>query len=175
MKALILIVITTWLYGCESVPDQLNPFSPDALLSETEYSAQRQQALERALVVDPDSGATRFVGDTVYVIMSDFQFDPNQIRLKAGAITRIRLSNSAWVTHYFGGDEFFQNGAEVVSILGSNVPPNQNHIPVPPFTERDLYLYAKDPGEYPLNCFVPNHRNAGMKGVLIVETDEKAE
>ena len=166
MKVLFPMLIILLLVGCatESRPLYTTP-EPQA---DDRFAEQRRLAIANALTRDPASGEESFRGETVYVILSDFRFDPERIPLKAGQITRVRLSNTAWVTHYFGGDEFFRQGAEVVNLLGSNVPPSQHHIPVPPFTERDLYLFAKQPGEYPLNCFVPTHRKAGMDGVLIV-------
>ncbi len=171
MKILLLLVSAALLSGCGLAPPQQPPAVQRALHSEVEYSRLKQQAIEQALAIDPVSGQSRFVGHSEYVILSNFQFTPSLIRLKSGTITRIRLSNIAWVTHYFGGQAFFQSGAEVVNLLGAMVPSNQHHIPVSPFTERDIYLFVKDPGEYPLSCFVPNHRNAGMVGQLIVESD----
>lgn len=172
---LALLISTTMvgISGCDSVPRQINPFAQQALYSQTQYAQLKQRAIEQSLVVDAATGQLSFVGDTEYVILSDFQFSPERIQLKSGTITRIRVSNTAWVTHYFGGHKFFELGAEVVSLMDSDIPEHQRHIPVSPFTERDIYLFVKDPGEYPLNCFVPNHRKAGMEGVLIVEAVDK--
>lgn len=164
MTARIVLCVVVLLCGCEAVPS-----SVVVEVQDEGVTWQRQAALERVLIADPETGAYRFTGETHYVIMSDFQFDPNMILLQSGTVVRIRLSNSAWVTHYFGAAEFLQKGAEVVDVLGSQVPPGQHHIPVAPFTERDLYLFVKDPGEYPLSCFVPSHRKAGMYGRLVVE------
>ncbi len=169
MLTLIMMVLVAVLGGCDSVPRQEHRFAQQALHSEAQYAELKQQAIERAVAVDPITGEPTFIGATEYVILTNFEFSPDQIRLKSGSITRIRLSNSAWVTHYFGGHKFFGLGAEVVNLLESDIPEQQQHIPVSPFTERDIYLFVKDPGQYPLNCFVPNHRKAGMEGVLIVE------
>ncbi len=164
MTTRIVLCVVVLLWGCDTVPLQVG-----AEVQDEAVARQRQEALAQALSIDPDTGVYRFVGETHYVIMSNFQFSPSLIRLQSGAVVRIRLSNSSWVTHYFGAVEFFSKGAEVVNVLESKIPPGQHHIPVAPFTERDLYLFVKEPGEYPINCFLPSHRKEGMYGRLIVE------
>lgn len=155
--------------ACSSTPPQ--PVTADAQPSRAldEYRELRRQALAGVVQVNEVTGQKEFVGPTEYVILSDFQFSPTELRFKSGTVVRVRLSNTALVTHYFGGEEFFRIGAEPVNLMGSFVPRGQHHIPVAPLTDRDIFLFIKDPGEYLLDCFVPNHRAAGMVGQLIVE------
>ena len=169
MKILVVIILAALSVGCDSMSRQVDTLRLKALHADESNSAQRQHAIEQVQEVNPETGEVSFSGETIYVIMSDFQFTPDLIRLKSGAVTRIRLSNTAWVTHYFGAAEFFQRGAEIVNILESTVPAGQHHIPVAPFSERDVYVLVKAPGEYPLSCHVPNHLKAGMQGMLVVE------
>jgi len=156
--------------GCAIDPPPVTLPRVDAPeLSAAEYQARREQALQGAVRVNEQTGQQEFTGHSEYVILSDFQFSPSTLRFKSGSLVRVRLSNTALVTHYFGGEEFFRLGAEPVNLLGSYVPSGQHHVPVAPYTDRDIYLFIKDPGVYLLDCFVPNHRVAGMVGQLIVE------
>ena len=169
MKRIATICLGLLAAGCDTLPAQIDSFQ-DMFSAGPAAEAQREQALARVLQRDAVTGELEFVGETHYVILSDFQFDPDVIRLKSGTVARIRLSNASWIMHYFGAEDFLKKGAEWIDVLGSNVPSGQHHVPVAPFTERDLYLYIKTPGEYPLSCFVPNHYKAGMRGALVVES-----
>jgi uncharacterized cupredoxin-like copper-binding protein len=152
--------------GCSSSPEPRQP-EPPALLTQDEYTAQREAAILKHMVWNEDVQELEFGGRTLHVSLSDFKFVPSIIRFKSGTVIRIRLKNTGLQLHYFGGKEFFRRGADIVNIFGTKVP-NQLNIPVPAFTTRDVYLFIKDPGEYPLSCFVPNHRADGMKGTLLV-------
>ncbi|WP_207060852.1 hypothetical protein [Motiliproteus sp. SC1-56] len=150
----------------EAPPQSRHLHDREPLLTEDQYAEGKRRALAKAVKAVEGRGLV-FNGETEYVYLSDFQFDPSVIRFRAGTITRVRLNNIARVTHYFGGEEFFQYGAEVVNILGTDVP-TIDHIPVPPLSSRDIYLYIKDPGRYSLHCFVPTHQRQGMEGILEV-------
>lgn len=171
MRLAALGLLLLGLIGCASAPspDELLPPVKQPLRSEAEYQRLQQQALTGVVKVNELTGLQEFAGPTEYVIMSDFQFTPDILRFRSGTIVRVRLSNTALVTHYFGGEEFFRLGADTVNLQGSLVPKGQHHIPVNPLTDRDIYLFLKDPGTYLLDCFVPNHRIAGMIGQIIVE------
>jgi uncharacterized cupredoxin-like copper-binding protein len=153
------------LAGCTTPPEP----TPEAFTEDPYFQAHKSEALADVIKLDKQNVPKEFVGKTIDVYLSNFKFDPDKISLKSGTITRVRVYNIAWVTHYFGGEKFFAQGAEVVNLFASKVPPGQYHIPVTPFTSRDIYLYAKEPGEYLLNCYVTSHRIEGMSGVLIVE------
>jgi len=171
MKLLVAVVVWLLMAGCAENPvaEVAAPVVDAPDLTPAEYRARLEQALQGAVRVNEVTGQKEFTGPSEYVILSDFQFSPSAVRFKSGTVVRVRLSNTALVTHYFGGQEFFRLGAEPVNLLGSYVPAGQHHIPVAPYTDRDIYLFIKDPGTYLLDCFVPNHRAAGMVGQLIVE------
>lgn len=164
------IIVALLLSGCAVDPPLPAPppaVQPDP--QEAAYQQRREQVMKDAVRVNELTGQKEFVGTSEYVILSDFQFSPATVRFKSGEIVRVRLSNTALVTHYFGGEAFFERGAEPVNLLGSYIPEGQHHLPVAPYTDRDIYLFIKRPGVYLLDCFVPNHRTAGMVGQLIVE------
>ncbi len=165
LRSVILCCSLIWVAGCASkVPENTGPVVRQALHDAAFYRDQRQQALALVTETDPQSGASVFRGETIRVTLANFFFDPNVITLKAGQVVRLRLENPARMTHYFGGDDLFTLGGELLSVFDSKVPPGQHHIPVPPEQSRDLYLYVKDPGDYVLDCFVPVHRQLGMTG-----------
>lgn len=170
MRWVLAIIVALLLSGCAvdpAPPGQPLSAQPDPQAAL--YQQRREQVIQGAVRVNELTGQKEFVGHSEYVILSDFQFSPATLRFKSGDIVRVRLSNTALVTHYFGGEEFFRRGAEPVNLLGSYVPEGQHHVPVAPYTDRDIYLFIKQPGVYLLDCFVPNHRTAGMVGQLIVE------
>ncbi|MEH6812993.1 MAG: hypothetical protein V7677_10735 [Motiliproteus sp.] len=156
------------LSGCSVVPEVGVDDSRLAKAEDSRYQSAKTDAIAAVIVRNKETGVEEYIGETTVVYLSDFNFSPNEFRFKSGTVTRIRLKNVAWVTHYFGGKEFFAEGADIVNILGSKIP-SQQHVPASPYVTRDLYLYIKKPGEYPLSCFVPNHRIEGMTGRLIVE------
>jgi uncharacterized cupredoxin-like copper-binding protein len=145
------------------------PEPRQTLFTEEEYGVLKELAMEAAFVEDEETGRSHFEGDTEYVILTNFRFMPNSLRLKAGTLTRIRLGNPSLVTHYFGGEEFFRYGAEIVNVADSDIPTTHYHVPVWSHGVRDLYLFIKEPGEYRLDCYVPIHRDQGMTGTIIVE------
>lgn len=155
------------LVACSASPERL-PAEPPALLTADEYAAQREAALLKSMVWNEQLQELEFSGRTEHVTLSDFKFTPAKIHLKSGTVIRIRLKNVGLTLHYFGGKGFFGRGADIVDTFGAIVP-NQLNIPVPAYTSRDVYLFIKDPGEYPLSCFVPIHHAMGMTGTLTVK------
>ena len=106
------------LLGCAQAPSSTVERAEAPVEREDPYRDRLVPALNEALVAGEAGEGLLFRGPTEYVYLSDFQFDPATIRLKSGTVTRIRLENIAWVTHYFGGEAFFERGAEIVNILG---------------------------------------------------------
>lgn len=141
----------------------------EPLQSPETYEQLRQQAIDSVFIQNPDKSEPEFIGEKLEVNLDNFKFSPNEVHLKAGTITQIKLSNASLNLHYFGGRDFFNYGAEVIRFTQSNAPPGFTHIPVAANSSRIVYLFAKDPGEYPLNCNVPSHSLLGMKGTLFVE------
>ncbi len=174
-------VLVSTLTGCDSrgsVVEWLPPL-PEALRVEVRertpqkspaaYALQREEAINQALVFDELTGSFSFSGETHYIIATSFRFDPDTLFLRAGSLVRLRLGNPSLISHYFGGEEFFRYGAEIVDLFGEDTPVNRHHIEVPPHQVVDLYLFIKDPGEYRMDCFVPAHRLEGMVGAIVVE------
>jgi uncharacterized cupredoxin-like copper-binding protein len=139
------------------------------LQSPEAYVLLRQQAIDSAFIQGPDKSEPEFIGDRLEVHLANFKFNPSELHLKAGAITQIEIFNTSLIMHYFGGRDFFDVGAEIIRFTDFKVPSGLTHIPVASKTSRIVYLFAKDPGEYSIDCFVPMHTLLGMKGTLFVE------
>ena len=141
----------------------------EPLLSPETYDFLREQAIMSTFIRYPDKPSAAFTGERLEVDLDNYRFSPKEVHLKAWTITQITLSNTSHNLHYFGSRDFFKYGAEIISFSKSRTPPGLTHIPVAAKSSRIIYLFAKDPGEYPLNCNVPKHTQLGMKGSLFVE------
>jgi uncharacterized cupredoxin-like copper-binding protein len=133
---------------------------------------------------------------TVQVRMSEFKFEPDPIRVKAGQEVRLDLVNEGTVVHEFmvGRDammmghgtmlhgyetDFFGRGALPVQHKGEEyqvgspeeIEETGWHVEVEPGGKVDLAftVSAENKGEWEIGCFTPGHYQAGMKGKLIVE------
>ena len=151
----------------KEIPIPQEKYEP--LLSPETYGFLREQAIKSTFIRYPGKPEAAFTGERLEVDLDNYRFSPKEVHLKAWTITQITLSNTANNLHYFGSREFFKYGAEFISFSKSLTPPGLTHIPVAANSSRIVYLFAKDPGEYPLNCNVPKHTQLGMKGYLIVE------
>ncbi|MDR7416424.1 MAG: cupredoxin domain-containing protein [Armatimonadota bacterium] len=87
----------------------------------------------------------------VPVTLADFAFRPASIRVRAGEPVNLRLVNAGRVTHDL-----------YVPALGFRVT-------VEPGEEVVAGLPALQPGTYEFYCSLPGHREAGMRGTLVVE------
>ena len=141
----------------------------EPLLSPETYAFLREQAIKSTFIRYPGKPEAAFTGERLEVDLDNYRFSPKEVHLKAWTITQITLSNTSNNLHYFGSRDFFKYGAEIISFSRSLSPPGLTHIPVAAKSSRIIYLFAKDPGEYPLNCNVPKHTQLGMKGYLLVE------
>ena len=86
------------------------------------------------------------------VSMTEMEFDPDQLTVKAGENVEIALVNNGSVKHNLSIDE-----------VDIDVDLNQNNGISFDFTAPD------SPGEYKIYCAIPGHESAGMTATLIVE------
>jgi hypothetical protein len=90
-------------------------------------------------------------GRLVPVVLVDFGFRPAELRVKAGEGVNLNLRNSGQILHDL-----------YVPALGFRVT-------VPPGREVVAGLPEAAPGSYEFYCTLPGHREAGMRGTLVVE------
>ena len=86
------------------------------------------------------------------VSMTEMEFDPDQLTVKAGEEVEIALVNDGSVKHNLSIDE-----------VDVDIDLNQNNGISFDFTAPD------SPGEYKIYCDIPGHESAGMTATLIVE------
>jgi plastocyanin len=89
-------------------------------------------------------------GRVLPVALADFAFRPSTLRVRAGEAVNLRLVNSGRITH----DLY--------------VPALDFRVTVEPGQEVLAGLPALQPGTYELYCSLPVHREAGMRGTLVV-------
>lgn len=168
------LVLCLLLSACTASPPPEPQSSPSPALPEPRPSVPPESRIQAAVAkANQGSGeGQHFTGRSYEVLLSDFEFTPAHLRFPLGEVVRVRLINTALVTHYFGGEAFFREAAVALDLFGSKIPPRLHHIPVAPLDHRDLYLYLHKAGRYPLSCFVPNHRKAGMTGILEVMPED---
>ena len=115
---------------------------------------------------------TADVAREIVIVMRDFSFDPNQIRVKVGETVRLRMINDGTVLHDItavdftgqaqgeGADLHEHNGHAAASIF---------HTAANPSDTATLVFTATQAGEFSLFCSVPGHQELGMVATLIVE------
>lgn len=103
-------------------------------------------------------------GEVITVRMSNFEFDPNDIRLKAGLPVRLRLVNVSGGGHNFSAPSFF---AVSRSPQSPSAPPHGT-VEVPAHQTVEIALVPLAPGTYSLECTHLLHSTFGMHGTIEV-------
>ena len=108
----------------------------------------------------------------VTVRLSEFQFTPPRIELKAGELTELTLINEGMVTHEFV--TLALHDLEVaVNIDGVETETvGVVELEMAPRSRAQLRFTPDKPGEYPFSCQAKkpvDHAQKGMTGVLIVK------
>jgi uncharacterized cupredoxin-like copper-binding protein len=103
-------------------------------------------------------------GETVTVLLSNFSFDPEHIRLQAGRPIRLRLVNESDGGHNFSAPAFFTAS----SFPPGSSPPTDGTIEVASHQTVEVPLVPRQPGTYPLKCTHSLHALFGMTGAIEV-------
>lgn len=85
---------------------------------------------------------------TVAITLREMAFSPGRIEVPAGAVS-VRIINAGSLEHDFSVDALQ---------ISPNVRPGSTV----------EYSFVAAPGEYPVYCSLPGHREAGMAGTLVV-------
>jgi plastocyanin len=120
-------------------------------------SAQPPAGTGQATAPPSDSG-------TVTVRLSNFAFDPEHIRLKAGAPVRLRFVNDSDGGHDFSAPSF---------VAASSFPPGSpkpvdGAVEVASHQTVEIALTPNVPGTYPFECTHFLHSTFGMHGTVEV-------
>ncbi len=84
---------------------------------------------------------------------SEFTFEPNEVRVKAGEAVRFVIVNTGAVDHEFESDD-----AHITEVT---IPPGRQRVV--------RWTAPARSGEYSFVCDISGHREAGMTGKIIVE------
>jgi uncharacterized cupredoxin-like copper-binding protein len=110
---------------------------------------------------------------TITVSMSEFNYEPEVLRFKAGQPYKLELKNGGEKKHYFTAPGFFK------AIATRKVQSNADgEVKAPYFLalemmadggQLDLYFVPVTKGEYPVYCTIDDHKDEGMHGTIVIE------
>lgn len=129
------------------------------------------------------SRATATVGDeglfaapadaTLAIELRDVLFDKKQLEVVANRVVEIGIKNTGTVDHDFTIEKI---DAAVGMHVPGDAPPSHEHlgkyavhVPLKPKQAGQLRLRVRTPGTYEYVCVAPGHKEAGMKGTLVVK------
>jgi len=102
--------------------------------------------------------------ETVTIRLSNFAFNPEQLRLRVGVPVRLHLENAASGGHNFSSPALF-----AASILQDGPPPRNGKIEVAGSSSSlDIVLTPRAPGTYKFECTHFLHSLFGMTGTIVV-------
>jgi plastocyanin len=104
------------------------------------------------------------VTETITVRLSNFAFDPDHLRLKAGAPIRLHLVNESSGGHDFSAPAFFASS----SILAGSPVPSNGELAVGSHQTVEIAVVPHTPGTYRLECTHFLHSLFGMHGTVEV-------
>ena len=151
----------------------------DAAIAEHDDGAAHQEGAEAPADTSEDGEANAYLEaapkDALYLVkMTNFAFTPAELEVNAHEVLEIAIQNVEPVLHDFTIDVI---DADVhVSYLGGtgqHAHAEQERDAAVHFALTEpgsgvVHLKIHEPGEYVIYCTVPGHREAGMKGTLIV-------
>jgi uncharacterized cupredoxin-like copper-binding protein len=119
-----------------------------------------------ACSAEQSASNTRSVSDggTVTVVLSNFSFEPDHIRLKAGKPVRLHLVNESNGGHNFSTPTFFAASSFPPGLSA----PGGGAVDVASHQAVDIALVPRQPGTYQLKCTHTLHDLFGMTGAIEV-------
>ena len=122
-----------------------------------------------AFSLSPSGGVQRTMaavsdGETITVRLSNFAFDPEHLRLKAGVPVRLRLVNESNGGHDFSAPGFFAASG----FLPGSSAPSDGEVAVSSHQTVEIVVIPHTPGAYPLKCTHFLHGIFGMHGTVQV-------
>ena len=101
---------------------------------------------------------------TITIRLSNFDFVPDQFRLRVGVPVHLQLVNDSSGGHDFSAPAFF-----AASTVQAGSVPSDGAIAVPSKATVELTVVPRSPGTYKLECTHFMHALFGMTGAIIVD------
>lgn len=138
-------------------------------------NARSQDATHSAVPHDGSfgqPGTAKNVSSTVAIRMSDaMRFSPGVLAFKQGQTVRLRIVNDGKLAHEFvlGTRQEIDEHARMMR----KMPDMDHHDPgavrLAPGQSADLRWQFDRAGEFAYACLIPGHREAGMRGKVVVQ------
>ena len=113
--------------------------------------------------------------ETLTIELTEHEFDPAQLKLKANQPYRLVIKNSGEKDHYYTAPEFFKS----VAWRKAQTPrPHGGEIKAPYFNAIEVYkkggivelfIVPVKKGSYEVICTIDDHKEKGMTGTITVE------
>lgn len=113
--------------------------------------------------------------ETVNVVLTEHDFEPKHLKLKANQPYRLVIKNAGEADHYYTAAEFFKS----VAWRKVQTPrPYGGEVKAPYFTAVEaykkggtveLFLVAVKKGTFEVVCTIDDHKDKGMTGSITVE------
>jgi uncharacterized cupredoxin-like copper-binding protein len=103
-------------------------------------------------------------GETITIQLSNFDFTPEHLRLRAGVPVRLRLVNESGGGHDFSAPAFFAASG----FLPGVAVPQDGTVPVGSHGTVEITVVPRMPGTYHLECTHFLHSLFGMHGTIDV-------
>ncbi|MGM7702825.1 cupredoxin domain-containing protein [Pseudalkalibacillus sp. Hm43] len=184
------ILMISFLVGCGSGEKEDAPKSDDSATTDEELKNEDQDDANQADKNSDKAHETDRKGNTIEITATEMKFEPSQITLKKGQEYEFVMTNDGQVFHDFVEDEM-----EIKMTFMSDMPdhPDQTsmldrllgtkkafahsdekhkktlHMNAKPGQTVSIKFIPKETGEFEFYCSVPGHKEAGMKGTIIVE------
>ena len=102
--------------------------------------------------------------ELVTVLMTEYAFQPSELRFRQGVAYRLHLENRGRELHEFTAAAFFK----AVEVKNPEVlVETRNEVVLQPTEEKDVYFIPLQAGRFPLTC--ADHDTFGMTGDIVVE------
>jgi uncharacterized cupredoxin-like copper-binding protein len=110
---------------------------------------------------------------TVTIQLGEHQFEPSDLKLKAGQPYKIELKNVGEKDHYYTAPKFFKAVAWRKLMVNKQAEVKVDYVNAVEVLkgggQLDLYVIPVTPGAYEVFCTVDDHRDKGMEGKITIE------
>ncbi len=178
------------LVGCGSGEKEDTSKSDDTATSEEDMKNNDQAEKNQADKNSNKEQEAAQKGNTIEITATEMKFEPSQITLKKGQEYEFVMTNDGQVFHDFVEDEMDMEmtfmsempdhpdetsmldrllGTKKTYAHGDEKHKKTLHMNANPGQTVSIKFIPKETGEFEFYCSVPGHKEAGMKGTIIVE------